>query len=119
MLLINAVIGFVHEHRALDVVEALRSRLRPSARILREGSWSTCDARELVPDDVVHVRVGDVVPADLEITEGSVSVDEAVLSGESLPVERSIGGPLYSASTIKRGEAPRSFGRRGRGPGSA
>jgi H+-transporting ATPase len=105
LLLINAVIGFFHEHRAQDAVEALRSRLHPSARVLRDGSWSTCDARDLVPDDVVHVRMGDVVPADLEILEGSVSVDESVLTGESLPVERSKGAALYSASTIKRGEA--------------
>lgn len=105
LLLINAAVGFVHEHRAQDALETLRSRLRPNARVLRDGSWTTIDAVQLVPDDTVHVRVGDVVPADLEVLDGDVSVDESVLTGESLPVERSAGASLYSASTIKRGEA--------------
>ena len=105
LLVINAVIGFLHEHRAEDAVEALRSRLRLQARVRRDGVWGTRDARDLIPDDVVHVRMGDVVPADLEIIAGNVLVDESVLTGESLPVERSSSGRLYSASTIKRGEA--------------
>ncbi len=105
LLVINAVVGFVHEHRAADAVEALRSRLQATARVLRDAAWSTLPARELVPDDVVHVRMGDIVPADLEILSGSVSVDEATLTGESLPVERAAGERLFSASKVERGEA--------------
>lgn len=105
LLLLNAGVGFVHEHRARDAVEALRSRLQATSRALRDGMWSKVSTRELVVGDVVHVRMGDVVPADLEVLDGAVSVDEAVLTGESLPVERSAGGPLFSASKIQRGEA--------------
>jgi H+-transporting ATPase len=105
LLFVNAVIGFAHEHRAQDAIEALRSRLRPSTRVFRDGVWITLDARELVPNDIVHVRMGDVAPADLEIQEGTVSVDESVLTGESLPIERTAGASLFSASTVKRGEA--------------
>lgn len=105
LLLINGAIGFLHEHRAQDALEALRSRLQAAARVLRDGSWTSISAREVVVDDVVHVRMGDIVPADLEIIDGAVSVDEAILTGESLPVERSAGGPLFSASKIQRGEA--------------
>src|SRR5476649_195446 len=65
LLVINAVLSFVQEHRAAGVVDALRRRLQISARVLRDSAWQEIPARELVPGDVLRVRTGDIVPADL------------------------------------------------------
>jgi len=75
------------------------------ARVLRGGSWYVLAARELVPGDAVHVRMGDVVPADIAVSSGSVLVDEAALTGEAVPVEKGEGQTLYAASVVERGEA--------------
>src|ERR1035438_6796639 len=64
LLVINAVLSFMQEHRAAGVVEALRRRLQVSARVLRDSSWQVIPARELVPGDIVRVRPGDIIPAD-------------------------------------------------------
>ena len=66
LLVVNAVLSFAQEHRAAGVVETLRRRLQVSARVLREASWQVIPARELVPGDIVRVRPGDIIPADVE-----------------------------------------------------
>ncbi len=105
LLLFNAVIGFWQEHKAQNALEALKSQLALKARVCRDGQWQQIPARELVPGDLVRVRLGDVIPADIELQEGDfLSVDQSALTGESLPVEKQKGDTAYSGSTAKQGE---------------
>lgn len=104
VLVLNAVIGIVQEGRARDALALLRSRLQVMARVLRDGAWSSVPAANLVPGDVVHVRLGDFVPADLEVLDGEVLADQSSLTGESTPVERTPGSNLYSGTVVVRGE---------------
>jgi H+-transporting ATPase len=104
LLVFNAVLGFVEEQRASGAVEALKEKLRVNARVLRDGAWKVVPARELVPGDVVRIRSGDFVPADVKI-QGAVEADQSALTGESLVVEKNPGDVLYSGSIIKRGES--------------
>lgn len=104
LLVVNAVLGFMQERRAAGVVETLRRRLQVSARVLREASWQLIPARELVPGDIVRVRSGDLVPADVKLLDGDVSVDQSALTGESQEVDKAAGGVLSSGSIVRRGE---------------
>ena len=105
LVVFNGALSFVQERRAQDALSLLRSRLAVHARVRRDGRWQLLDATGLVPGDVVHVRVGDIVPADLTVTGGAVSVDQSVLTGESAEVEVAAGGVCYSGSIVRRGEA--------------
>jgi plasma-membrane proton-efflux P-type ATPase len=104
LLVINAVLGFLQERRAADVVETLRRRLRVSARVLRAGDWRVIPARELVPGDILRIRPGDIVPADVKLLSGALSVDQSALTGESQDVDKASGGMLSSGSVVRRGE---------------
>jgi H+-transporting ATPase len=105
LLLANAVVGFWEEHQAGNAIEALKSRLAIQAKVKRNGEWSTTPARELVPGDVIRVRLGDVVPADARLLEDEpVEVDQSALTGESLPVARNGGETIFSGSIIRQGE---------------
>lgn len=105
LLVINAVPGFVQEHRAAGVVQALRRRLRVSARVLRDATWHVVAARELVPGDIVRMRTGDIVPADLKLANATLSVDQSALTGESQDLEKLTSDVLPSGSVVRRGEA--------------
>jgi len=105
LLLINAVVGFLHQESSRKVLEMLRSRLAPRAKVLRDGDLKTIEAGLVVPGDVVVVELGDVVPADCKVVEGELSVDQSILTGESLPVDVSSNGILFAGSIIKRGRA--------------
>ena len=105
LLVLNAIIASVQERRAEGVVDTLRRRLQVNARVLRDGHWQTLPARELVPGDVNRIRQGDVVPADIRLTSGTLSVDQSVLTGESQDVEKAAEAIVYSGSVIRRGEA--------------
>jgi len=105
LLLFNGILGFSQEQRAQKALELLRERLRIEARVRRDGKWRSISALELVPGDCVHLRVGDIVPADVKLTEGQILVDQSALTGESLPVDRKAQDTVYSASTVRRGEA--------------
>jgi H+-transporting ATPase len=104
LLVVNAVLSFAQEHRAAGVVETLRRRLQVSARVLRDGSWQVIPARELVPGDIIRVRSGDIVPADVKLLTGAVSVDQSALAGESRDVDKAPGEVLSSGSIVRRGE---------------
>jgi H+-transporting ATPase len=105
LLIVNAAVGFWQESKADNAIELLKKRLALSARVLRDGIWATIPARELVPGDVVMLRLGNVTPADIELVRGEyLSADESALTGESLPVEKSVGETAYSGSVIKLGE---------------
>ena len=105
LLLLNAVLSTAQEQKARAAVELLRRRLEVLARVERNGVWKSLPARDLVPGDRVHVRMGDIVPADLTIEDGSVEVDQSMLTGESTSVSRGPSGTLYSGSVVRRGEA--------------
>ncbi len=105
LLVANAVVGFWEEYQAGNAIAALKARLAIQARVRRDGKWATLKARELVPGDVIRVRLGDIVPADARLLEGDpVEVDQSALTGESLPVSRKIGEIVYSGSIIRQGE---------------
>ena len=104
LLVINAVLSFMQERRAAGVVESLRRQLQISARVRRDSTWQLIPARELVPGDIVRVRSGDIIPADLKLLNGVLSVDQSALTGESKDVERVLGDVLSSGSVVRRGE---------------
>jgi H+-transporting ATPase len=106
LLAVNGLVAFFEEHQAANAIAALKQRLASSARVLRDGGWVTVAARELVPGDVVRVRLGDVVPADLRVLDDvTLEVDQSALTGESLAASRGQGQSLYSGSVLVRGEA--------------
>lgn len=105
LLAVNAVLSFVQEQRASAAVTALRTRLQVTARVLRERNWQATPARNLVRGDVVRVRSGDFVPADLQLLEGELEVDQSSLTGESRQVGRRSNDPVYSGSIVREGEA--------------
>ncbi len=105
MLLLNAGVGFWEEHKADNAIEALKQRLAPNARVRRDGKWQDIAARLLVPGDVVLVKLGNIVPADLELRTGDyLSVDQSALTGESLPVDMKVGDTAYSGSIVRQGK---------------
>jgi len=105
LLVFNAFLGFMHQQKAQNALNMLRTRLQIMARVLRDGAWTQVASAELVPGDYVHLRVGDFAPADLVISEGQVLIDQSALTGESVPVEREPGEVVYSGSVLRRGEA--------------
>ena len=104
LLVINAVLSFLQERRAAGVVEALRRRLQVSARVRRDSSWQIIPARELVPGDIVRVRSGDIIPADVKLLTGALTVDQSALTGESKDADKTPGEVLSSGSVVRRGE---------------
>jgi H+-transporting ATPase len=105
LLVANAVVGFWEEHQAGNAIAALKAKLAIKARVKRDGKWTTPEARELVPGDVIRVRLGDIVPADARLLEGDpIEVDQSALTGESLPATRKPGEAVFSGSIIRQGE---------------
>jgi plasma-membrane proton-efflux P-type ATPase len=104
LLVINAVLSFMQERRAAGVVETLRRRLQVSARVLRESIWQVIPARELVPGDILRVRPGDIIPADVKLLAGTLSIDQSALTGESQDADKAPGEVLSSGSVVRRGE---------------
>lgn len=105
LLLLNAVVGFWQEFKADDAINLLKKRLALNARVLRDKNWKSIAAKELVPGDIVRIRLGDVVPADLKLFDGDyINVDESSLTGESLPIEKHKEDVAYSGSIIRQGE---------------
>jgi H+-transporting ATPase len=105
LLIFNALVGFLQEHQAASAVEALKRQLALKARVRRDGQWRQTDATELVPGDLVRLRLGDIVPADVKLTAGEyLSVDQSALTGESLPVEKRADEAAYSGTVVKQGE---------------
>jgi plasma-membrane proton-efflux P-type ATPase len=104
LLVVNAVLSYTQERRAAGVVEALRRRLRVSARVRREAVWKVIAARDLVPGDIVRLRPGDIIPADVKLLTGALSIDQSALTGESKDADKAPGGVLSSGSVVRRGE---------------
>ena len=105
LLLLNAVVGFREEYQADSAIAALKKQLALKARVRRDGEWAGIPARELVPGDLVRLRIGEIIPADARLLEGDpVQVDQSALTGESLPVEHKSGDAVFSGSVLKQGE---------------
>jgi H+-transporting ATPase len=105
LLIANAVVGFWEERQAGNAVAALRAKLAINARARRDGKWIIPPARELVPGDVIRLRLGDIVPADARLLDGdSLEVDQSALTGESLPATRACGEAVFCGSIVRRGE---------------
>jgi H+-transporting ATPase len=105
LLAANAVVGFWEERQAGNAIEALKAKLAIKARVKRDGKWVNPAARELVPGDVIRLRLGDIVPADARLLDGDeVEVDQSALTGESLPATRKPGEAVFSGSILRRGE---------------
>ncbi len=104
LLTINATIGYIHSRNSQRAVELLKNKLAVKARILRDGNLAIRSAREVVPGDIIMIKLGDIIPADAKIIGDPISVDESSLTGESLPKEAHQSDIVYSGSTVKRGE---------------
>jgi H+-transporting ATPase len=105
LLLANAGIGFWEERQAGKAIAALKAELAIKARVKRDGEWVTPPSRELVPGDVIRLRLGDIVPADARLLDGDpIEVDQSALTGESLPASCQSGDAVFSASIIRQGE---------------
>jgi H+-transporting ATPase len=105
LLAFNAALGFLQEGRAQATLAALKSRLALNASVRRDNAWATVPAAGLVPGDMVKLSLGAVVAADVRLTEGSVLLDQSMLTGESVPIEASAGFETYAGALVRRGEA--------------
>jgi H+-transporting ATPase len=105
MLLVNAGLDFFQEHRALNALKALKQRMTAEIIVLRDGAFATIPARELVTGDVVKLRLGNIVPADVQLLQGDyLLIDQSALTGESLPVSKKVNDAAYASTIVKQGE---------------
>jgi H+-transporting ATPase len=105
LLLSNALLSFFQEEHSNTALETLKKHLTIQVRALRDGQWQKIPAHDLVPGDLIHVRMGDIAPADIRIDDGKLLLDQSALTGESLPVEAQVGKLIYSGATVVKGEA--------------
>ena len=106
MLLVNAFVDYYQESKALDAIATLKKKLALTALVRRDGQWRQIPAAELVPGDIVKLKIGDLLPADLKLLEGGdyLQIDQSALTGESLPVNKKPGDEAYANSVVKQGE---------------
>lgn len=105
MLLINAILGFIQEYQAGNAIEALKEKLALRSKVLRDGKWQEVEAKNLVVGDIVSIKLGNIIPADLKLFSGEyLSVDQSALTGESLPVDKKTGEMVFSSTIAKKGE---------------
>ena len=105
LLFFNAFISFFQENRSQNALALLKKKLFIQVKVRRDAIWQTVPSQELIPGDVIHLRVGDFIPADIDLLHGNLSVDQSSLTGESLPVEIESGKKAYAGSMVQRGEA--------------
>ncbi len=106
LLFVNAIVDFYQESRALSAIAVLKKKLARKALVLREGTWRQIDAKEIVPGDIVKLKIGDIVPADARLLGGGefLQIDQSALTGESLPVNRKATDAVYANGIVKQGE---------------
>jgi len=105
LLFVNALVDFWQENKALSALKVLKQKLAKKALVLRDGVWQEIEAKYLVPGDIIKIKIGDIVPADVKLLEGDfILVDQSALTGESLPVSKSKEDVVYSNSIVKQGE---------------
>lgn len=105
LLTINAVIGYMQSQNSQKAVEMLKNKLEIKAKVLRDSKWIFKKAKDIVPGDIINIKLGDLVPADVSIISGEISADESALTGESMPKNLHQSDIIYSSSIVKRGEA--------------
>lgn len=105
LLVFNAGLGFLQESRAQNALALLRKRLPVKARVLRDGQWQLVHAEDLVQGDFIHVRLGDVMPADVHLTDGDIQLDQSTLTGESIPLDAGPNRNAFAGSVVIHGEA--------------
>jgi len=105
LLVFNAALGYFQEGRTQATLAALKSRLALTASVRRDNTWATVPAVGLVPGDIVKLSLGAVVAADVRLTDGSVLLDQSMLTGESVPIEAGAGFETYAGALVRRGEA--------------
>jgi len=118
VIILNIVVGFFQDYRAEQTIQSLQAMAAPVSKVVRDGTLSTIKADDLVPGDIVHLSVGDIVSADLRLaTSTNLATDEALLTGESKPCSKNAesivnesSAPLgdrhniaYSSTTVTRG----------------
>ncbi len=113
LLAFNAALSLFQETRARGALALLQQRLAVQSKVLRDGIWRQIPAEQLVVDDFVHLQMGDLVPADIDIQEGLVLLDQAALTGESVPIEVESGQQAYAGALVKRGGASGNVGATG------
>ncbi len=106
LLLVNAIVDFYQESKALSAIRVLKQKLARKAIVLRDGRWQEIPAAEIVPGDVIKIKIGDIVPADAKLVGGGefVQIDQSALTGESLPVNKKVGEEIYANAIVKQGE---------------
>lgn len=105
LLTINAVIGSLQSRNSHKAVEMLKKKLDIKSKVFRNKEWVILNAREIVPGDILILKLGDLVPADAYLLEGGLLVDQSALTGESMPVDAVPSDIIYSGTIVKRGEA--------------
>jgi H+-transporting ATPase len=105
LLIFNAALGFFQEGKAQATLAALKARLALNASVKRDGAWKIVPSATLVPGDLVKLSLGAVVAADVKIVDGSVLLDQSMLTGESVPAESGAGAQTYAGALVRRGEA--------------
>ncbi|KAF8034424.1 hypothetical protein BT93_C0661 [Corymbia citriodora subsp. variegata] len=105
LLIVNSTISFIEENNAGNAAAALRKSLTPKTKVLRDGKWTKEEALFLTPGDVISIKLGDIIPADLCLLEGDpIKIDESALTGEIFPVTKKPGDDVYCGSTCVQGE---------------
>jgi len=105
LLFLNAGVSFWHEHKADNAINLLKQRLATKSQVLRDGKWVVLASKYLVPGDIVRIRLGEIVPADVKLFDGNyLLIDQSALTGESLPVEKHVSEEAYSGSIVQKGE---------------
>lgn len=105
LLIFNGLIGFFNELKAARTVAALQQQLKIIVRVFRNGEWIQLPSKELVPGDIVRLRMGDFLTADMQLKEGELKVDKSALTGETSLIENSPGDTVFAGSIAKDGEA--------------
>jgi H+-transporting ATPase len=105
LIVFNAILSFIQENRAQGALALLRKQLTVQSRVKRDGQWQLVPAQNLVPGDLIHLRMGDLIPADTKLMSGHIQMDQSALTGESAPVEGEAGQIGYAGAVVKRGEA--------------
>jgi H+-transporting ATPase len=105
MLGLNAGVGFWQQYQADNAIVALKKKLALTARVLRDGEWKNIPASDLVLGDIVLIKLGKIIPADMKLLSGEyLTIDQSTLTGESLPIDKKIGEDVYSGSIVRLGE---------------
>ncbi len=105
LLFVNAAIDLWQESKALSALSVLKQKLAKKATVLRDGAFTLIDAKNLVPGDIIKIKIGEILPADIKLLEGEyIQIDQSALTGESLPVTKHNGDTAFANSVAKQGE---------------